>query len=145
MLVKPIDKPEKPKALTPLARIKLLFLVLGIGLGTFLVSQAPTLTTKRPVVSQIKTESTKSAELIKKEDIEKTRQQVLTFTEKKSKEVSGVVMGEATKRIVPLASKSAELAADYVYQNTVEEVIKRLIKVLPERRQKAIEDWLKKN
>lgn len=155
MLVKPIDKAEieepKPKVMNSLAGVKVAFLVVLFALGFFMVSQSSHLQVKKPVQLQEKPSSTESKPILKpeqivsKEDLEKTKESLISASKQKTKEVSGFVLGEATKHIMPIASKSAEMAADYVYENTLEEVIKRLIEVLPERRQKVLEDWLKKS
>ena len=62
---------------------------------------------------------------------------------KKKEEIIGQILGSANEAAQPLIKKTTETASDYLYSHTIEELIKRLILSLPERRQKALEEWLK--
>lgn len=144
MQIKPIEGEEKKVEET--VWVKIVFLITAVLLGSFIFNHYDEIRQKTPVASEVVTKNTNKTLQENGIDIEKTKSQLISYSKVKAEEVKGVVLGEANRRIVPvaseLASKSAEMAQDYIYSHTVEEVIKKLIVILPERRQKELLDWM---
>ena len=56
----------------------------------------------------------------------------------------GNILGTTSKLAETAATQTAAAASDYVYEHTVEEIVKKLISILPESRKKALEQWMKR-
>ncbi len=142
-MIKPIDKAEKPKLPRQLpenAKTKLMFLVFLILIGSFIVSQASHI--KSSIASQTKDLQARVQEqdipeptsYVSLNEIKDQSDELIAQSTKKSQEV----LGEATK----IATKPAEIAQDYIYEITIEETIKKLFNLLPQRRQDALKEEL---
>lgn len=141
MLLKPIDKNGNQKQLPNNARTKIIFLAVMIVIGALVVSQASRLQSSmtqqgkeiQAKVEEVNPEPTIAMSL---NELKDEGTQLLDQSTKKSQEV----LGEATR----IATKPAEIAQDYIYEITIEESIKKLWNMLPERRKEALKEELLK-
>lgn len=148
MLLRSLNKEdEKENIKKPINKdlilYKLLFLIVAVALGVVFMSRYAEI---QPAIEQAE----KRAESVKAmpvgdmiaQDVKATSREVVRSV----KEEAGIgdtdILGATSKLVEYSASKSAEVASDYIYANTVEELIKKLIGVLPERRKEVIIEWV---
>ena len=155
MLLKPLEKfaetsqPKrnvkeiKPRKLTRLAYVKIGFLIIALGIGAYLASNYANLeyqivrnaTKKSSSTFALQNQAGKLTQQGSELIIKAISEQGLT---------PGNILGTTSKLAETAATQTAAAASDYVYEHTVEEIVKKLISILPESRKKALEQWMKR-
>lgn len=123
MVIKPLEKNDGGLILK-------IFLILILAITGFFINQVYLRKKKQIIKNEISQKKEVLGESIIK-NIDKGL--------KKVEEVTGDVLGEVTTLVTNSASKSAEVVTDFVFENTVGNLVKQIDK-LPQRQQEEIRE-----